>query len=93
MVIWDVNPTSANRPPVIVGKGVTFDSGGVSIKPSAGMDEMKYDMHGSATVAGLMEAVASSGWSERVVGISVMAENRDVGSRIGTQCLMGNAAM
>lgn len=40
VVIFDINPGQGNSPPVIVGKGVTFDSGGVSIKPSAGMDEM-----------------------------------------------------
>lgn len=75
LVTFDINPTATNKPPVILGKGVTFDSGGVSIKPSAGMDEMKYDMHGSATVFGLMESVASSGHTGRVVGIAVLAEN------------------
>ncbi len=46
------------KPIVLVGKGVTFDSGGISLKPGAGMDEMKYDMCGAASVLGAMRAVA-----------------------------------
>lgn len=46
------------KPIVLVGKGVTFDSGGISLKPGAGMDEMKYDMCGAASVLGTMRAVA-----------------------------------
>ncbi|SMN16618.1 Cytosol aminopeptidase PepA [uncultured Candidatus Thioglobus sp.] len=46
------------KPIVIIGKGVTFDSGGISLKPSAGMDEMKYDMCGAASVLGTMRAIA-----------------------------------
>ncbi len=48
----------AAKPIVLVGKGVTFDSGGISLKPGAGMDEMKYDMCGAAGVLGTMHAVA-----------------------------------
>ncbi len=47
------------RPIVLAGKGLTFDSGGISIKPSEGMDEMKYDMCGAAAVYGVMRMVAS----------------------------------
>lgn len=46
------------KPIVLVGKGVTFDSGGISLKPGAGMDEMKYDMCGAASVLGTMRAIA-----------------------------------
>jgi len=46
------------KPIVLVGKGVTFDSGGISLKPGAGMDEMKYDMCGAASVLGTMKAIA-----------------------------------
>lgn len=46
------------KPIVLVGKGVTFDSGGISLKPGAGMDEMKYDMCGAASVLGAMRAIA-----------------------------------
>ena len=47
-----------SKPVVLVGKGVTFDSGGISLKPGAGMDEMKYDMCGAASVLGAMRAIA-----------------------------------
>ena len=46
------------KPIVLVGKGVTFDSGGISLKPGASMDEMKYDMCGAACVLGVMRAIA-----------------------------------
>ncbi|MGY8755590.1 MAG: leucyl aminopeptidase [Candidatus Poseidoniales archaeon] len=75
MVIFDLNPDAGNQPPVIVGKGITFDTGGISIKPSSSMDEMKYDMHGSATAFGLMQALWASGHEERIIAISCMAEN------------------
>jgi len=52
------NPNSDAKPIVLVGKGLTFDSGGISIKPAADMDEMKYDMCGAATVYGVMRVVA-----------------------------------
>jgi leucyl aminopeptidase len=47
-----------DKPVVLVGKGVTFDTGGISIKPAAAMDEMKYDMCGAASVFGVMKALA-----------------------------------
>ena len=58
-----------------VGKGVTFDTGGISIKPSAGMDEMKMDMGGSATVVGLMKSIALRKAKCNVVAIVGLAEN------------------
>ena len=75
MVIFEMNPQKPGPSPCIVGKGITFDTGGISIKPSPSMDEMKYDMHGSATVFGVMQALAATGWEERVVAITCMAEN------------------
>ena len=52
----------ADRPPVVlVGKGVTFDSGGISLKPGGGMDEMKFDMCGAASVFGTLRAVVELG--------------------------------
>jgi len=66
---------SRRRPVVIVGKGVTFDSGGISIKPSAGMAEMKMDMAGGATVIGVMQAAASLKLPDPLVGIVPAAEN------------------
>jgi leucyl aminopeptidase len=59
----------------IVGKGITFDSGGISIKPAAGMDEMKHDMSGAATVIGVLRACALLALPVRVVGVIGAAEN------------------
>lgn len=62
-------------PVVLVGKGVTFDSGGISIKPGAGMDEMKYDMCGAASVLGTLAAIAAIGAPVNVVGVVPATEN------------------
>jgi leucyl aminopeptidase len=62
-------------PVVLVGKGVTFDSGGISLKPGAKMDEMKYDMCGAASVLGVMEAVAAAQLPIAVVGLIPAVEN------------------
>jgi leucyl aminopeptidase len=64
----------------LVGKGVTFDSGGISIKPSAAMDEMKHDMSGAAAVVGAMRAVALLKLPLHVVGIVGAAENMPSGT-------------
>jgi leucyl aminopeptidase len=63
------------KPKVLVGKGLTFDAGGISIKPGASMDEMKYDMCGSATVLGVMHAIASLKPKINVVMIVPSTEN------------------
>lgn len=63
------------RPIAFVGKGVTFDTGGISIKPSANMDEMKMDMGGSAAVAGLMKTLALRKAKVDVIGAIGLAEN------------------
>ena len=63
------------KPIALVGKGVTFDTGGISIKPSAGMDEMKMDMGGSAAVVGTMKTLALREAPAYVVGIVGLAEN------------------
>ena len=65
----------SKAPLVLVGKGITFDSGGISIKPGAGMDEMKYDMCGAASVIGTMQAVAELGLDQPVVGLVPACEN------------------
>ena len=63
-------------PPVaFIGKGVTFDTGGISIKPAAGMEDMKGDMAGAACVVGLMKAVALRKAKANVVGIIGLVEN------------------
>ncbi|CDG20032.1 putative cytosol aminopeptidase [Xenorhabdus poinarii G6] len=63
------------KPIVLVGKGLTFDSGGISIKPSEGMDEMKYDMCGAASVYGVMRVVAELNLPINVIGVLAGCEN------------------
>jgi leucyl aminopeptidase len=63
------------RPLVIVGKGLTFDAGGISIKPAAGMEDMKFDMCGGAAVLGAMHAIGELGVNANVVGIVPSSEN------------------
>ena len=65
-----------------VGKGVTFDSGGISIKPADGMDLMKRDMSGGAAVVGAMRAVAALQLPVRVIGVVPMTENMPGGRAI-----------
>lgn len=66
----------ANQPTIcLIGKGITFDSGGISIKPSAAMHEMKHDMSGAATVVGAMRAIGMLDIPYRVIGIVAAAEN------------------
>jgi len=62
-------------PIVLVGKGITFDTGGISLKPGEAMDEMKYDMCGAAAVLGVMEALCLLKLPLRVVGVVTAAEN------------------
>ncbi len=64
-----------DKPVAFVGKGVTFDTGGISIKPSASMEDMKGDMGGAAAVAGLMHALAGRKAKANVVGIVALVEN------------------
>ena len=69
-----------HAPVVLVGKGVTFDSGGVSIKPSPAMDEMKYDMCGAASVLGTLRCVAELELPINVVGVIPSCENMPDGN-------------
>ena len=71
-----------DRPVVLVGKGVTFDAGGISLKPGQGMDEMKFDMSGAAAVLGVLHAVASLALPLRVVGVMPATENLPDGNAI-----------
>ncbi len=70
----------AQKPIVLVGKGVTFDTGGISIKPSPTMDEMKYDMCGAASVLGTLAAVSELGLPINVVGVIPATENMPSGT-------------
>jgi leucyl aminopeptidase len=66
---------SDERPLVLVGKGLTFDTGGISIKPALGMEDMKYDMSGGAAVIAAMAGVARLGIARNVIGIVPSSEN------------------
>ena len=68
------------KPIVLVGKGITFDSGGISLKPGQDMDEMKYDMSGAGSVLGTMQAIAEMGLKLNVVGVIPTCENLPSGS-------------
>lgn len=69
-----------SKPKVLVGKGVTFDTGGISLKPSAAMDEMKFDMCGAATVMGCMQSICEIGLEANVIGVIGAVENMPSGS-------------
>lgn len=68
------------QPIAFVGKGVTFDTGGISLKPAQGMEDMKWDMGGAGTVAGLMKAVAGRKAKANVVGVIGLVENMPGGN-------------
>ncbi len=72
---WKGDKTSTDAPLAFVGKGVTFDTGGISLKPGAGMEDMKMDMGGSAAVVGLMMALAKRKAQVNVIGVVGLVEN------------------
>ncbi|MCH7554644.1 MAG: leucyl aminopeptidase [Proteobacteria bacterium] len=73
---WNGAPKSSKKPPIaFVGKGVTFDTGGISIKPSGGMEDMKWDMGGAGVVIGLLAALAGRKAKVDVVGVVGLVEN------------------
>lgn len=75
-IIMEYNGAAKSKKPVVfVGKGVTFDTGGISIKPSAAMEEMKYDMCGAAAVIGALLALAKLGAKVNAVGLVPATEN------------------
>jgi leucyl aminopeptidase len=80
MVIVRYNGGGKKPPVVLVGKGITFDTGGISIKPAGEMDEMKFDMCGAASVLGTVRAVAQMGLKLNVIGIVPAAENMPGGA-------------
>jgi leucyl aminopeptidase len=83
LIVLEHRGGAEGAPPlVLVGKGLTFDAGGISIKPAAGMEDMKFDMCGGAAVIAAMQAIAELGVPANVVGIVPSSEN-----------LLGGAAM
>jgi leucyl aminopeptidase len=79
---WNGSRSKRTKPIAVVGKGVCFDSGGISIKPSAGMEDMKGDMGGAACVVGFMHALAARKAKVNVVGIVGLVENMPDGDAI-----------
>jgi leucyl aminopeptidase len=77
---WKGAANRADPPLAFIGKGVTFDTGGISIKPAAGMEDMKWDMGGSGTVIGLMKALAGRKARVNAVGIVGLVENMPSGT-------------
>jgi leucyl aminopeptidase len=80
MAIIEYKGNADAKPIVLVGKGLTFDSGGISIKPAEGMDEMKYDMGGAASVLGTMHALAQLQLPINVIGVLAGCENMPGGN-------------
>lgn len=80
VMTWDGTGGKQVKPTVFVGKGVTFDTGGISLKPPAGMEDMKWDMGGAGAVAGAMLALARRKAKAHVVGICGLVENMPDGN-------------
>ncbi|HTU41767.1 MAG TPA: leucyl aminopeptidase [Candidatus Aquilonibacter sp.] len=81
LIVMKYEPSGAPQKPVLglVGKGITFDTGGISIKPADGMEKMKYDMAGGATMIGVMRAIALLKPKVKVIGIVCATENMPSG--------------
>ena len=77
---WNGTGDANAKPVVLVGKGVTFDTGGISIKPAAGMEDMKWDMGGAGAVAGTMKALAGRKAKAHVIGVCGLVENMPDGN-------------
>ena len=75
LIIMNYQGANEKRPVVLVGKGLTFDAGGISLKPSSAMDEMKYDMCGGASVFGAMMATAKLELPINLIGVIPSSEN------------------
>ncbi|HUJ73523.1 MAG TPA: leucyl aminopeptidase, partial [bacterium] len=82
LIVLEYRPPRARRTLLFVGKGITFDSGGISIKPAQAMDEMKFDMCGAAAVLGALDAVGRLKPNVRVVGLVPSCENMPGGGAI-----------
>lgn len=77
---WDGTGGAQKKPLALVGKGVTFDTGGISLKPPGGMEDMKWDMGGAGAVAGTMKALAGRKAKAHVVGVCGLVENMPDGN-------------
>ena len=82
-IILEYRGASPKRKPIaLVGKGITFDSGGISLKPGAAMEEMKYDMSGAAAVLGVFRALSELKLNENIVGLIPATENLPSGTAL-----------
>ena len=82
-IVLEYKPRNASSAPVVlVGKGITFDTGGISMKPAAEMDEMKFDMSGAASVLGVFEALGQLQPEQHVIGLIPATENMPDGQAI-----------
>jgi leucyl aminopeptidase len=79
IVLQHLKGKKSQKPVVLVGKGITFDTGGISLKPGADMDEMKYDMCGAASVLGVFKAIGELDLPLNVVGLIPTCENMPSG--------------
>ncbi len=77
---WNGTGDANAKPVVLVGKGVTFDTGGISLKPPAGMEDMKWDMGGAGAVTGAMHALAARKAKAHVIGVVGLVENMPDGN-------------
>jgi len=82
MVVMRWNGGGDEKPVAFIGKGVTFDTGGISIKPAGGMEDMKWDMAGAGTVVGLMATLAGRGAKVNAVGLVGLVENMPSGTAV-----------
>jgi leucyl aminopeptidase len=92
LVIEHKHPKAKNAPVVLVGKGITFDTGGISLKDPPTMDEMKFDMSGAACVIGTMKAVAEFNLPLNVVALVAACENMPDGKAIKPGDIVTSAA-
>lgn len=79
IILRHMGGKAKEAPVVLVGKGITFDTGGISLKPGSGMDEMKYDMCGAASVLGTFRAIAEMDLKLNVIGVIPACENMPSG--------------
>jgi leucyl aminopeptidase len=92
LVVVDYHPKGASKTIALVGKGVTFDSGGISIKPSMKMEDMKHDMTGAATMMGAVLLAARRKIKNRVIAVMAFTENMPDGNAIVPSCVIKTRA-
>jgi leucyl aminopeptidase len=80
LLVLEYNPKAAEKTVALVGKGVTFDSGGINLKPSSGLEQMKMDMAGAAAVAGTLITAARLKTGVRTIGVIPIVENMPSGN-------------